>query len=251
MGADSARQPLQRPSGARAIAQEAFRFLLAQPHGERANRRRRTAPSLALGIDQEVGERLPHQQRLLARLDRAEAGHQPRLRRESGKQSLAEAVDRLDAQPPARRVEHLGEQRAGARDALRRRLLAQRDQVLRQHRLRRTHPRREPLADARRHLRRTRLGEGEAQDRPRFHPAQQQAENARGEHLRLPRAGRGGKPDMAVRPARGALLTAQRWQGDERVSGHGRTIRRVASTGRNRRKARIRDGAWRRTVRPR
>ena len=78
---------------------------------------------------------------------------------------------------------------------------------------------------------------------PGIGPAEQQAIDARRQHLGLAGTRRRGEPDMRRRIARVRLLVDEPRQ--DRVSAaHGHTIRRGASTGRNRRTAHIRASAW-------
>ena len=66
-------------------------------------------------------------------------------------------------------------------------------------------PIRQLLGDAVGHLRRRRLGEGEAEDALRRRAGQQQAQHAVGQHLGLARAGRGGDPGRRRRVGGAAL----------------------------------------------
>ena len=76
--------------------------------------------------------------------------------------------------------------------------LAQRDQVGGKAGAVHLHPGGQPVMDAIGHFRRARLGEGEAEDLFGAHPLQQQAEDARGQHMGLSGAGGGRQPDMGV-----------------------------------------------------
>ena len=246
IGLDPGRQRLQRGERAGAFGEELLGPALPQPERQRADRAHGAVASFALGGGQHLGQRLAPQHRLLARLERAEAGDQSRLDRKGGEQPLAEAVDGLDAQAAAGRVEHLGEERAGA-GALRRVAgLAQRLQIAAEIGIGHPHPGGEPVGYALCHLRGARLGEGEAQSRGRLHALQQQAEDARGQDLRLARTRRGAEPDMRVGVGRARLLALEgRQWAEAALSAHGRTIRRGASAGRNRHRSRIRASAWR------
>src|SRR3546814_19312799 len=62
------------------------------------------------------------------------------------------------------------------------RVFAQRGEIVLQLPLGHSHPRREPRADPPRHLCRTRIREGEAQDRPRIAPAHPHQEIGRPEY---------------------------------------------------------------------
>ncbi len=112
-----------------------------------------------------VGKRRPAKLLLRASLDRLEARRDARLRRKGGKQGLREAVDGLDPQA-ARGFEHparTGAARArsvggsfGSPSAKR---------SFSSSCILHPHPGSEPRADAVGHLRRCRLGEGQAEDR--------------------------------------------------------------------------------------
>ena len=241
--ADPNRQRLQRVQRACAGEQEALRPALTQPQRQRADRFDRPFAALALGIGQQGRQRLARQHRLFACLQRSKAGGQTRLDRKRGEQALAEPMDRLNAQAATRRIEHACKQRARPRLQVRRALLAQRFQIGVQLRCRHPHPGGEPVVDPLRHFGRARLGEGQAQDRRRIGAAQQQAKHARGEHLRLSRAGRCGQPDVRVRIARRRLRALQPRQGRQLSPGH--TIRPGASVGHIPHKAHIRAPASR------
>ena len=92
----------------------------------------------------------------------------------------------------------------------------------------------EAAMNALRHFRSPRLGEGEAQYVLRRHSDQQQAEHARGQHMRLARARRRRKPHMRVGFAGAGLRTLQRQQGIGGFSHRyppGHTIPLAASAG--------------------
>lgn len=94
--------------------EERLRPALAQTQRQRADRLDRTDPPFALGRLQHPRQRFARQHRLFARLQRTEAGGEPRLDRKGREQPLAEAMNGLNAKPAARRVEHSCEQRPGA-----------------------------------------------------------------------------------------------------------------------------------------
>ena len=235
--------------GLRAAEEIGLRLLL--PHTQRHRMQRieqRRIPRL-FGADHQFLKALAPQIGLLPLLHRAETRHQPGLQRKGGEQLLAEAVDGLDAQAAAGRLQHAGEETAGILPPFGAEILAQRLQVFRQRDVVHLHPGGEAAVHALRHFRGARLGESQAEDIFRLHPAQQQAENAGGEHMGLARARRGGKPDMRLRrrsirlrpaqpqqrisdPGHGRLPSRQRRRWRARRPGH--TIPPAASTGRNR-----------------
>ena len=226
----------------RAVHKESFGAALPQPAAERLHRLKQRFVTAVFRTDQHVRQHGAGEQLFLARLHRSETGDKPGLDRETGKQRLAKAVDRLDAQPRTAGVEHAGKERTRHRAALWPMILTQRHQIARQFGIGQAHPMGEPRMDAIRHFGGARLGEGEAEDRRRIGPAQEQAHHAGGEDVRLAGAGRSRKPDLRLRIGGEFLIAAQ---GQERfyLSHRGHTIRRDASADHNRHKAHIRDGA--------
>jgi hypothetical protein len=88
---------------------------LAQPQRQRMERLDQWVIPPRLGIDDHFFQCEAGQFLLLAVLQRAEARHQPRLQRKSGKELLRKTVDRLNAQSAACRLQHAGEELARAR----------------------------------------------------------------------------------------------------------------------------------------
>ena len=117
------------------------------------------------------------------------------LEREKVQQPLAEGVDRLDLQP-AGRLHRTGEETArGDQVGRRRRRRAGRDDGGAQLAILPHRPVGEIAEHAGRHLRRRRLGEGEAEDLGRRRAGEQQPDHALRQHVGLARAGVGGHPD--------------------------------------------------------
>ncbi len=168
----------------------------------------------------EVGVLAPDRRALaastcLARLGAAASSalalvHQLEMRRDAGldreapQQRLAEGVDGLDLEP-ARRVEHAREKLPRQGEvALVRRALQQLADRLAQRAVLGHGPLGEALAEAVRHLGRGGAGESEAEDFGRRAAAEQQGQDAVGQHLGLAGAGRGADPgrDAAIRGQR-------------------------------------------------
>ena len=238
-------EPAQRP---RTGVQESLRPALAQPQRQ-ARRSRRSAPrapraSASASMPASASRASPAS-------SRASSGRKPGVSPAStGKaasSALAEAVDGLDAHAPAGRVEHRA-------NSVRARVLHRRRRAARRApagpapaRSAASAPRRRAAA-----LIRCAISAAPALVKVRHRiaagstPAQQQPEHARREHLRLARPRRGGQPDVRARVARGALCALRAGERQAHPSrGPGHTIRRAASTGRTRHKARIRAPAWR------
>jgi hypothetical protein len=184
--------------------------------------------------DHQIGQRLPREARLFTLVERAEARRQVGLQRKGGQQLLAEAVDRLDAQATAGRFQHFGEQPPRLILHVGIMAFAQRDEVSGQRWSIQLHPGGEAIVDAVRHFRGARLGEGEAQNIFRPHPLKQQAEHARGQHMRLARAGGGGQPDMRIRRGGPRLIAEQLLKCARLSHRRGHTIPPAASAGHNR-----------------
>ena len=85
----------------------------------------------------------------------------------------------------------LSEQAAGMFLRFRRMILAQRHEVTGQCGTVHLNPCGEPRIDTLGHFRRARLGKGQAEDRLRVRPVQEQAEHSAGQDLRLPRPRQG------------------------------------------------------------
>ena len=179
-----------------AAQQECLDRLGRHPQAERGERIEQVLPPAGLGIGQQVGEHLAHQQQPLAVLHRAAAGDQSRLVRERAEQPLGERMDRVDAQPAAGTIEHGREQGTGACLRVRTEVRTDGPQFGGELGRRQANPAGEAIVDALGHLGRAGLGEGQAQDlRGRDAGPQQQPQHARGQHLRLAGARRGREPD--------------------------------------------------------
>ena len=209
------RRPCARsePQIARAGAahQETLDLVLRHPQAQHFERLEQRRIALLLGFGQHVGQHAPRQQIAIAVFHRTRARGQPRLDREGRQQPLRERMDRADAQAAARAIEYRGKAAARAqpcRFILRR---ADEAQFLEQLDFGQPHPARQHVADPRGHFGGARLGESQAQDLlgldPRF---EQQAQHARGEHLRLAGARRGRQPHRAVGRHRKGLVVLQR-----------------------------------------
>ncbi len=226
-------------------AQKGLRPPLAHAQAERPYRIEHVGTVQRFLRNQQFRQRLARQHLFLTPLKRAEAGKQAGLERKRGEQALAKAVDRLNADAAAGRVEHPRKERARARHHSGiEMILAKRKQLLAQIGLGHPHPAREPAIDPSGHLARTRLRKGEAQDRSGVDSAQQQAIDARGQHLCLAGPRRRRQPDMAFRVARARLIALQPGQEAAGLT-HGPTIRRGASAGHSRHRARRAGLAWR------
>ena len=184
----------------------------------RSRRSRRVAP-LALGVDQHVGQRLARQQRLLARLERAEARAPapPRPGRRRAGPGRSRGSSGCAGRRPARRAPWRTAS-APARCCAGSRVSPSACRSGAQLGVRHPHPRRQPLVDPLRHLRRARLGEGQAQDRRRIGRRAAAAgtrappapASCRSPPTRTARRARAGRSPRAARPA--AAGAAQRRQ---------------------------------------
>ena len=163
-----------------------------------------------LGADEEIGERRAGEELLFARIERPEAGHQPRFGRKGGEQRLRKGVDRLDSHTPAGGVEDSGEERASPVAHVRADILAQRLELARKVAVLQANPVSEPSVDPVRHFRCAGLGEGEAKDRGWIDTRQEQAEDARREHMRLSSPGRGGERGVVAWARRAQLVAFER-----------------------------------------
>ena len=85
----------------------------------------------------------------------------------------------------------------------------EREQFLAQVIVLQAHPMGQARIDPLCHLRRARFGEGQAKDRRRIDPVEQQPQHPRREHMGLAGAGRGGKRGMARRIRRPFLLALE------------------------------------------
>jgi hypothetical protein len=172
-----------------AASQEGLGAPLPQPVAERLDVRDQARMSAVLGAHQHCGQGLPGEQLLLAPLERAEARDQPGLGGKGREQALGEGMDGLDPEPAAGRVEDPGEQAARPRPRFRPEILAQRLQLGGKLAVSQPHPISQPPMDPVRHLRRSRLGEGEAQDRGRLGAGEEQAKHPGSEDVSLARSG--------------------------------------------------------------
>ena len=164
-----------------------------------------------LSPDEKLGQRLPSEQLLLASFERAKAGDQPCFGREGGKQRLGESVDGLDAEAPARGVEHPSEQGSSLLEGLGIVRLPQRRQLFPERRSVQSHPIGQAGVDSVCHLGSAGLGKGQAEDRGRIHARKKQAQHASREHVRLARPRGSGKRRM-VSGARRSKLIAREWR---------------------------------------
>ncbi len=180
---------LDQPLEARAAAEQLFHQVVeaalqhARDHGVERLAQRRVAGG-AGGV-QHLVARLAQQGGGISLLDQAEMRRDLRLQREAPQQRLAEGMDGHDLHA-ARRVEHPREQppcnrHQGFRVRSARQFANLAPQVV----MRAGGPLRETLGHAVGHLRRRRLGEGEAEDLGRRHVAEQQAQHAVAQHLGL------------------------------------------------------------------
>ena len=152
---------LLRPGGAHQPLVQGAGILAESEPGQAVEDRNILAP---LGFLDHVGQHRARQQFGAAIIEH------PRPRREAGflgeiaDQILREGVDGIDPEAAAGAVEHAREQAARAFLRGRTDIRAEIAQLLRQHRRGQPHPARQHRVDTVRHLRRARLGEGQAQD---------------------------------------------------------------------------------------
>ena len=165
---------------------------------------------------------LPRRVRQVARrlvLQHLEAGGDPRLERKAPQQLFAEGVDGLDLQP-AGRLQRPGEQPARLRQLRPRQRLRvaalQPGQFARQLAVVGHRPAAQLGEQPRLHLRRRRLGVGDAQDVSRPHPPQQQTRHPVHQGGGLAGPGVGGDEDRQLRVGRGGLVGAGRGGGVDR-----------------------------------
>ena len=160
-----------------------------------------------IALGEEVGKDFAAQEVTFAVLHRARSRQDARLARESSEEVLREGVDRIDSEAPARTIEHAGKQRPGARLCFRIDRCPEIAKFPRQCGAVHPHPARKHGVDAHGHLRRTCLGEGEAQHlRGIGARLQQQPQHARGQNLGLARPRACGEPHAAQRIDRETLL---------------------------------------------
>ncbi len=216
-------------AGAHGIADQLVdggrRHLVGDPRERRAER-----PGGAVRLGDRVALGPGHQRRLARVVSHLETRGNVGLEGKQVQQPLAEGVDRLDLQAagrlygageePAREQQGLGPGIGGARRP------HGRAQAL----VVEVGPGGKRVEDARRHLRRRRLGEGQAEDLRRRRAAQQQADDALRQYVRLAGPGIGRDPDGGVGVARLQLRGVEvRWNGDGHValsspaSSHSRT----------------------------
>ena len=160
---------------------------------------------------QHVRQHPPTQQVSLPILDRTRSRYHPGFDGKRRQQILGESVDRIDPQAAAGRIEHTREQGPRPSANVGRRLRPEPRQLLAKFRVVHANPSRQNAVDPHRHLRGACLRESQAQDRRGTDAVlQQQAQHARGQHLRLASAGAGGKPHAFSRIDRVALCVGQR-----------------------------------------
>ena len=153
--------------------------------------------------------RLAQQRRGLGLVHHLEARRHAGLEREALEQGLAEGVDGQDLDA-ARRIEHAREQpaREAALLGLRHRV-DQRGDLLAERLVVGHRPAAELHGEPVAHLRRRRLGEGEAEDALGPHAVEQQARDAVGQHLGLAGAGIGHDPGRLAGHGGAALRVAR------------------------------------------
>jgi hypothetical protein len=160
--------------------------------------------------------RVREERRRFRVLQHRELRRQPGLQREGAEQGLAEGMDGGDAHAP-RQLQHLREQPARAAAERLARRAAERLELRVQPRVVGAGPGAEAAGEPRLHLRRRRLGEGEAEDAVRrLALLQQEAQHAVGQHLGLARAGRGSHPGRDQRIGGGVLREFRLRSGAER-----------------------------------
>ena len=164
-----------------------------------------------IALFEQFAQHLAAKQIAFAVLHRLAAVKDFRLRREGSEEILREGVDRIDPEAATRAIEYPREKRPCPLARVRIALRAQVDELFRQLCVAHAHPAGQHLVDAHGHFRRARLGEGEAQDlRGIGTRLQQQAEHARGQHLRLAGARAGRQPDAFLRVHRVHLVALKR-----------------------------------------
>ena len=160
---------------------------------------------LAVGAGEHFRHGVVEQRARFQIVEHGEMRRYARFERRDVQEPLAEGVDRVDLEP-ARRLDGPGEQPTGEQQAFRAGAHAlEVEQLVGEPGIVQRHPAPEPVEHTDRHVRRRRLGEGEAEDARGRHALQQQPQHAVGEHLGLARAGIGGDPGGDAR-LRGALL---------------------------------------------
>ena len=164
-----------------------------------------TALGAVLGPGQHLLARLLQQLRRRAFVEHLEVRRDARLQGKAPQERLAEGVDGQDLHA-AGRVQHPREELPGAgQDGGIGRVVDQLAELLDQILLGQRRPARQAVGQAVGHLRRRRLGEGQAEDARRRGAVQHQAQYPVGQHLGLAGARRGGDPDRIAGPGRGAL----------------------------------------------
>ncbi len=192
---DRAREP---PALARDLGHERMEAVFVEMAGHHGERRGELVVVAAPRMGQHLVARRLHELGGAALVHHLEMRREPRLERKAPQYRLAEGVDGLDLEP-AGRVDHAGEEPPGALQQIAlRRHAGEPGQVGGEPRVRHRRPVAEAECDAVRHLRRRRLGEGEAQDAGRRRAGEQEAQHAAGEHGRLAGAGRGRDPDRRL-----------------------------------------------------
>ena len=168
---------------------------------------------IACGLRQGVAPGLVEPFRLFGVFRDREAGRNIRLERKQMQQAFAEGVDCLDFQP-ARRLHRACEQPPRRNQRRSRRLVrAGRANGRAQGVVVEARPTGEDREDALRHIRRRRLGEGEAENAGRIDAVEHEPHDALRQHMRLAGASVGRHPDRAGRIG-GEALALQRVRGD-------------------------------------
>jgi hypothetical protein len=181
---------------------------LAEPSAENLHVPSELNIGAPLGVGHQLGQRSPHQLLLGPALDRLEARRNPRLGRKGCKKRLGEGVDRQDLES-ARTIQNAGEQLAGMLTGPRIVGHAKRKQVGGKLAVLEPDPGSEPSPDPVGHLRRGRLGEGQAENRFRPRSLKQQAKHPSGQNLRLPAPRRSGNRGVNLRVDGKRLLALQ------------------------------------------
>ena len=246
------RQFFHRIGLGRAGHQKLLGRLFAHPHAEPLDRFYDLRTPRPFFIEQQIAQSISRQYFLIAGLDRLEHRSNAGFFRKRSEQGLAEAVDGHDPQSATLSVEDAGKKGSGAVPCLRRGRRADRGQITRQLGIVHPHPGGQLAVDPFRHFRSTGLGESQTENMFRIDLfRQQQAENSRGENLRLSGTGGSTEPDMGFRFDRVDLPVHQREDLWFAATHHQmpppvnvRTIPQAASTGQNPHKAHIPDAAW-------
>ncbi len=192
-------QALDSPALAGQLGQDAGELLGVQLGGQAGHRLAKRAVGGGASGVQHLVPRLGQQAGGGALVHHLEMRGESGLQREAAQQRLAEGVDGLDLHA-ARAIHHLGEQPAGDGAGLGARpLAAEVGEPVLQPFVGQSRPDAQRAVDADGHLRRRRLGEGQAEDARRRGAGQHQPQHAVGQHLRLAGPGGGAHPHRRQR----------------------------------------------------